>query len=91
MKLFSVINRKDGLSNKKRNLRKYSVAFFKALSKKTYLVDPVFECYGRYKFRSPSKANWQFSIQEHAAVCSKETYTRVLKETCIRETRDELN
>ena len=31
------------LSNKKRNLRKYSVVFFKAFSKKRYLVDPVFD------------------------------------------------
>ena len=34
MKLFSIIKRKDVLSNKKRNLRKYSVVFLKYFPKK---------------------------------------------------------
>ena len=41
--IFPLLTGRIVLSNKKRNFRKYPVVFFKALSKKKYLVDPIVE------------------------------------------------
>ena len=42
MKLFSIIKRKDLLSNKKRKFEKIFSSFIKAFSKKRNLADPIY-------------------------------------------------